>query len=70
MIDLPFQFASTPDAGPPPAADLVHYRRKEHNLNVVSTIVVEMMPSAVPASLPARRQSSKLLLNDFEIGFR
>jgi hypothetical protein len=36
---------------------------------VVSIIVANMMPNAVPASSPARRQSRKLLLNDPKIGF-
>jgi len=38
-------------------------------LSVVSIIVAKMMPSAVPAHSPARRQSRKLLLIDLKLGF-
>jgi hypothetical protein len=51
------------------ASDFTRYGRKNSKLSVVSIIVAKMMPSAVLASSPARRQSGKLLLNDLKIGF-
>jgi hypothetical protein len=46
---------------------LYPHRRKNTKVSIVSFIAAKMMPGAVPASSPARRQSRKLLLNDLKI---